>query len=218
MPSMRWVGNPTLEPERHDQLEIGWQIDRRRWAMALSVYENRVDDYILRDRFRAPGNNATVYRNVDARLRGGELAGELRSESGWVAGFDLGYVRATNHTEGRPIAQTPPLEGSLRIERKHAATGFGVRLRAAARQTRVDDDPLTGSGLDAGPTAGWSVFDVFASRDLGRSWQLRGGIDNLFDREYAQHLNRSSAFDATQVRVNEPGRAIWLAVTYRNGL
>ena len=215
--SMRWVGNPALDPERHDQLELGWAIQRAEWGLRVSMFENRIDDYILRDRFHAPGNNATIYRNIDARYRGGEVSTEVRHRNGWQAGVDVGYVRATNLDDRRPIAQTPPLEGTLKIERRLAKSAFGVHLRAAARQDRIDADPTTGSGLDAGPTAGWAVVDVFASRDLNRSWQVRVGIDNLFDREYAQHLNRSSAFDATQVRVDEPGRAIWVSVAYRKG-
>ena len=215
MPSMRWVGNPTLEPERHDQLELGWQIERRSWGVAVSAFENRIDDFILRDRFGRPDNNATVYRNVDARYRGGEVSAEVRSRTGWRAAVEIGYVRATNLDESRPIAQTPPLEGVFRLERRLGRGGFGLRVRAAARQDRVDDDPAVGSGLDAGPTPGWSVVDLFASRDLTRAWQVRVGIDNLFDRDYAQHLNRSSAFDATQVRVDEPGRSVWVALAYR---
>lgn len=217
MPSMRWVGNPALDPERHDQLELGWQLSRRSWGVTVSVYENRVGDYILRDRFHQPGDNATIYRNVDARFRGGEFSAEWRDAKGWRAAFDLGYVRATNLDDDRPIAQTPPLEGTLSIERGFGVGLLGLRLRAAARQDRVDDDPLLGSGLDAGPTPGWSVFDLYLSRDLGRDWQLRAGIDNLFDREYAQHLNRSSAFDVDQIRVDEPGRAVWIALAYRQG-
>jgi len=216
MPSMRWVGNPTLEPERHDQLEIGWQIQRRFWGAAVSAFENRIDDFILRDRFGEPGNNATIYRNVDARYRGGEFSAEIRRRNGWRAAVEIGYVRATDLDNARPIAQTPPLEGALRIERRLSRGGFGLRVRAAARQDRVDDDPMVGSGLDAGPTPGWSVVDLFASRNLTRSWQVRAGIDNLFDREYAQHLNRSSSFDATQVRVDEPGRAVWVSLAYRH--
>ena len=36
------------------------------------------------------------------------------------------------------------------------------------------------------------------------------GVDNLFDKEYAQHLNRASAFDPVQVQVNEPGLSAWI--------
>jgi iron complex outermembrane receptor protein len=45
---------------------------------------------------------------------------------------------------------------------------------------------------------------------------VTAGIDNLFDRTYAEHLSRSGAavagFEQT-TRVNEPGRTIWLKLS-----
>ena len=42
---------------------------------------------------------------------------------------------------------------------------------------------------------------------------LDAGIDNLFDKAYANHLNRANAFDPVQVQVNEPGRSFWARLT-----
>ena len=89
----------------------------------------------------------------------------------------------------------------------------GVRVRAAAKQTRVDADPLTGSGLDVGKTPGWTVVDVYGRYDVSHNDAVNFGIDNLFDNAYDQHLNRSSAFDPLQVQVNEPGTSAWVKLS-----
>ncbi len=47
--------------------------------------------------------------------------------------------------------------------------------------------------------------------------RLQVGVENVFDELYANHLNRSNLFDAEQVRINEPGRTLWLKVRYRTG-
>ncbi len=216
MPSRRWVGNPTLAPERHHQAELGLFLRRDGWDFDASLFHNDVADFILRDRFRRPGNNATVYRNIDARLWGGELNAGMDLSEGWRAELGLGYVRARNRDDDRPVAQTPPLEGTARLDYSAGRWQAGVQLRAAARQDRVDDDPLTGSGLDSGPTPGWSKVNLHARYSLGPKWRLDAGIDNLFDRQYAEHLNRSSAFDAEQVQVNEPGRSLWLRLSWQS--
>jgi iron complex outermembrane receptor protein len=83
-------------------------------------------------------------------------------------------------------------------------------VRAAAKQTRVDEDPLTGSGLDVGQTPGWAVVDIYGNYVINKTVSVRFGIDNLLDKEYAQHLNRSSAFDPLQVQVDEPGISGWV--------
>jgi iron complex outermembrane receptor protein len=40
------------------------------------------------------------------------------------------------------------------------------------------------------------------------------GINNVFDRNYAYHVNANPApFDPTAVQVNEPGREYWVRVS-----
>jgi iron complex outermembrane receptor protein len=44
---------------------------------------------------------------------------------------------------------------------------------------------------------------------------VSAGVDNLFDREFAEHLSRGGAmlggYEQT-MRVNEPGRTAWLRI------
>ena len=212
MPSMRWVGNPNIAPEVYHQAEAGLHYKRGLWVFDGSLFYSDVSDYILRDRFTAANNNATIYRNVDATLTGGEVT-IARRFGAWQSELGAAYVQAQNDTDDRPIAQTPPLEGRASLEYLQESWLAGVRVRAAAQQTRVDTTSSTGiegQGLDVGQTAGWAVLDLFASIDLNSVLTLQAGVDNLFDRNYAQHLNRANAFDPTQVQVNEPGRSAWL--------
>lgn len=217
MPSGRWVGNPTLDPEQHHQAELGLFLQNNGWDLETSLFYNDIRDYILRDRFREPGNMATIYRNIDARLWGAEFSAGLRFGQGWRADMGLGYVRAQNRDDGRPIAQTPPLEASVGIEYRSDRWRIGARALAAARQRRVDNDPTTGSGLDARQTPGWTIVNLHGRYDMGAGWFVDAGIDNLFDRFYAQHLNRASAFDTEQIQVNEPGRSAWIRLGSRFG-
>ena len=43
------------------------------------------------------------------------------------------------------------------------------------------------------------------------------GVDNVFDRNYANHLNRGNLFDPQPVRINEPGRTFWVRLAWRGG-
>jgi iron complex outermembrane receptor protein len=213
----RWVGNPNIDPERHHQADLGilWKGDG--WQADASLFYDDVADYILRDRLHGVGglgaDNSTIYRNVDATLFGGEVSLNKRIGSNWSAAIGLAYVQAENDTDDRPIAQTPPLEGILSLDYSRAAWQAGARVRAAARQSRVDTDPTTGSGLDAQKTPAWAVLDLHGSYMVNESVSIDLGIDNVFDRDYAQHLNRANSFDPTQVQVNEPGRSAWLKLT-----
>ncbi|MDJ0740944.1 MAG: TonB-dependent copper receptor [Gammaproteobacteria bacterium] len=215
-PSMRWVGNPDLESEKHHQAEVGLRLHSGRWDVEASAFYNDVSDYVLRDRFTAAGDNATIYRNIDATLVGGEARVGYRFAPNWRGEIGAAYVRADNDSDDRPIAQTPPLEGIASLEYTRERWIAGARVRAAAQQTRVDTGSSTGiagQGLDVGKTSGWAVLDLYASFEVSDSVTVDIGVDNLFDKSYAQHLNRANAFDPTQVQVNEPGRSGWLKVS-----
>lgn len=210
-PSSRWVGNPDIDPERHRQIELGMVVTHEGWQVDGALFHNWIGDYILRDRTNVPGDNATIYRNVSVRMFGGELTARRHWSSGWGAELGAGYVHAENRSDNRPVAQTPPLEGVVAITYEAKQWLMGVRGRGAARQSRVDSDPLVGSGLDAGKTSAWGVLDFYARWSSPKErWRLDVGIDNMLDAHYAQHLNRASAFDPEQIQVNEPGRSVWI--------
>ncbi len=220
---MRWIGNPDLAPEQHHQMELGLAMQRHQWNMGASLYYNHVTDYILRDRAHAQGgilqnDNATIYRNVDARLYGFEWETKVRWDNNFSSRFSLDYVHATNATDDRPIAQTPPLTGTLNLEYQQAAFRLGGNLFLSAQQTRVDDDIRTGSGLDVRQTPGFNVLDFYSSIVLKKHTTLKFGINNVLDRTYAYHVNRANSdpFNPEPVLVNEPGQAFWvnLAVTF----
>lgn len=213
-PSQIWVGNPGLEPEAHHQLDMGIKHTRRSVSITATLYYDTVSDYILRDTARGQdgillADQATIYRNVDAELYGVDIEGHYQWSRQWQSEFSVAYVHATNTTDERPIAQTPPLEGNLSLDYIRGNWLWGGQLRAVAQQTRVDDDPATGSGLDVGPTPGFTVYNLYARYTLDTDSQVHFGVDNVTDKTYAEHLNKANAFDVTQVQVNEPGRSYW---------
>ncbi len=219
MPGMRWVGNPALDAANHLQLDAGLSWSGAGFQFDATVFADEVSDEILRDRAHGqPGilrdDGATIYRNIDTRRLGFELTGQGRIGSNFVLRGDAAYVWAQNTTDDRPIAQTPPLEGALYLSWARGRWSASGVIRWATEQTRVDDDPTTGSGLDPGETPGWAVVGLSADWDVGAGFGVVVGVDNVFDRAYAYHLNRSSVFDPLQVQVNEPGRTIWIRVRW----
>ncbi len=214
-PAARWIGNPGLDPEAHHQVDAGLTLRGAGWSASSVVYVDEVRDYILRDRARGQDgvlrdDGATVYRNVDARLLGAELSGEAVIDR-WTLSAGLSYVHADNRDDNRPLAQIPPLNGYMEAAWTSDRWAMGARWSLAASQPRVDDDRSVGSGLDAGKTPGYGVLDLHASVRTGLQGELRLGVRNLFDRAYADHLNRANQdpFNPDPVQVNEPGRSLW---------
>jgi iron complex outermembrane receptor protein len=218
--SQAWVGNPNLDPEAHHQIDFGMNWGVARYQASGVIFADFVNNYILRDRAHGQedillSNNAVVYRNVDARLYGIELEGGITLAQQLRLSGDAAYVYSQNITDDRAIGKTPPLQGQIALDYSPGSLSVGTRVRMAAKQTRVEDDPLINSGIDATQTPGWSAYDVYGSYRVSRRVTLRGGVDNIFDKTYANHLNRANVdpFNPEAIQVNEPGVTGWLKVT-----
>jgi iron complex outermembrane receptor protein len=211
--AMRWIGNPQIKPEKHHQFDFGFTMQQANYQMSSSIFYNRVSDFILRDKALGQTgilqqDNATIYRNVDARLYGIELDTQFTLTNNITQSVGIAYTHANNTTDNRPLARIAPLEMTIGLDYQHTQWAMGGLLRLATQQTRID----TQSGLDAGETAGFAVLDLHARYQIAKTVQMQFGLDNVFDKTYAYHVNRANAdpFNPEPIRVNEMGRSAWL--------
>jgi len=95
-----------------------------------------------------------------------------------------------------------------------ACTLSGLRfILGQSPSSRID----LASGLDAGASPGYGVFNVSGSHPLTGYLTFNWALDNLFDNTWAPHVSRSNGdpFNPEAVRVNEPGRTVRAALTAR---
>ncbi|MCB1720561.1 MAG: TonB-dependent receptor [Rhodospirillales bacterium] len=212
-----WVGNPNIDPEKHHQLDMGFDITKPVWSFGGSAYANYVEDYILRDSARSqPGilvnfPNADIYRNIDAFLAGFEIRGSWQFNPDWLLEADTTYTFGADIDAGRALPQIPPLQGTVGVTWKALDyLEVGGAARWALEQTRVDTNPLTATGRDVDKTNGHAVFDLEGTLTEFEPASLNFGVKNIFDSTYTNHLNRSNISDPTEVQVNEPGRSFYV--------
>ncbi len=204
--------------EKTVQLDTGLGLRTAKWSLNASLFANRIDDFLLvqsgyvKPSGMAGTRAATITRAVDAETWGGELSANYRLTEHWRVEVTGAYTRGRNRTDGRPLAQIPPVEGRLALAYTQASWSAGALLRAVARQDRVAIGQGTIVGQDLGSTPGFAVVALNASWRF-RPWaRLSAGVDNLFDKTYAEHISRSGAMVAgyeQTTRVNEPGRTLW---------
>jgi iron complex outermembrane receptor protein len=196
-----------LAQERNRQIDAGLAYAAGSRQLGADVFYNRIDDFIL-------VFQGTQSINVDARMFGGELYASQGLGERLRASASLTWVRGDNLSFGRPLAQMPPLEFRVGTEYAHGTVVLGVSGRLVARQDRVDVGYGNVTGVDLGETPGFGVWGVRAGWQAHRSVRLSFGVDNVFDKFYAEHLNRTGAFAPPgflpNFRVPEPGRFLWL--------
>ncbi|WP_158773501.1 TonB-dependent receptor domain-containing protein [Cobetia sp. L2A1] len=192
-----WLGNPELDPEIHQQLELGLSGQQGAWHYSADTYYNRVHDWIE----LTEGDSLTTYDNVEAEIYGVELEASWQ-QHGWRHSAGVAATHGTNLTDSTPLSQVAPFNGYLATRYDADRWWAGARFDVAARQSRISDseDATAGFGI-VGLEGGYRATDAI---------ELSAGISNLFDKAYAYHVNRFYD-DPLQgdVQVNEPGRIFW---------
>jgi iron complex outermembrane recepter protein len=201
----------TARPERTTQLDTGVLWKAAGWSGSVSAFYGKIRDYLLIRWSPAP----TLTRNVDATTLGGEADLSRTVARNLKADVTLAYVRSQNDTDGKPLAQQPPAETRIGLQYDNHVFSLGALARVVAAQNRVDvgSGNIVANGKDIGPTAGFSVFSVNGGYRFGAGISLTGGIDNVLDRTYAEHVSQAGAMVpgfVQTVRINEPGRTAWV--------
>ncbi|MFB3855520.1 MAG: TonB-dependent copper receptor [Vicinamibacterales bacterium] len=204
----------TARPEKTTQLDAGFTWRSRSWSGSLSGFAGRTADYIAIRWKPTP----TLTRNVDANTFGAEADVSYRLTSSLRAEATMAFVRSENLTDDKPLARQPAPEGTLGLYYAGRGLSLGALARFVGRQDRVDLGwgSIVANSMDIGPTGGFSIFSLSGGYRFKRGLVVAAGIDNLFDRAYAEHMSQGGAAvpDFVQTaRVNEPGRTLWMKLS-----
>jgi iron complex outermembrane recepter protein len=204
----------SVRPERTTQLDVGAQFNGTSIRSWVSLYAGRVDDFILfRYGTNSMGAPISQALNVDARTWGGETGMQWRFADLWTLDASAAHARGSNRTDSKPLPQMPPLEGRLGLAYDDRTWSFGGMWRVVARQNQVSINEGNVVGRDLGPSSGFATLAVNGGYRLNATTQLTAGVDNLFDRRFAEHLNLGGnaafGYPADPVRIDEPGRTFW---------
>jgi iron complex outermembrane recepter protein len=209
----------SIRPEKTTQLDLGLQYRTERLNAWVSAYAGRLQDYILFT-YRDGGmmGSTSQASNIDARIAGAEAGADLQLTEAWKLGGTLAYAWGENRTDGGALPQMPPLEARLSASWEGARWSAGALARAVAHQHRVAVGEGNVVARDLGPSAGFATVALNAGYRFTDTLRVSAGIDNLFDRAYSEHLNLAGSadfgFPADPVRINEPGRTVWMKVNY----
>ncbi|MCG8425909.1 MAG: TonB-dependent receptor [Chromatiales bacterium] len=232
--SARGVGNPELDWELHRRLEAGltkqsdnWIAYGRKagrgtaWQFQTKAYYDDVHDFISRDRAHGQtetgvNDSARIWRNVDAELYGLELDLQANLSKGLAGRLNLQAIRGKNTSDDRDLYGIAPVEANMFLDYfgymgSGGTWNVGGRLRHVAEQTRVDDDPTTGSGYDAGETDSFTVLDLYAGMQFRDRVGIRFGVNNVTDEAYSES-DADFQLEGTPYLIEAPGRHYYVSL------
>ena len=167
-------GNPDLDPEESESVEIGLDADHGWGRWSLHAYQTEIDDLIAYD--AATFGPANIQ---ETRIRGAEASlGTTIAE--WQLNTQFTWLEAENRTDGadrgNDLPRRPGYSAQFDVDR-----AFG-RYSAGASLTLADssyDDLANQNELDS-----YQLVDLRAAMDVARDWRLQAQLNNVFDEDY----------------------------------
>ncbi|WP_155992482.1 TonB-dependent receptor domain-containing protein [Fodinicurvata fenggangensis] len=168
-------GNPDLEPETSTNYELSIAYDKPAWGTSLTVFQNDVDDLIDIPR-QGDGGTYHPINIEEARIRGIEVTANHDI-------FDFGRVTANytfldarNRETDKLLSNRPrhTINGRFDWFINDRTTAF-MRGEYTGQQRTYD---RSGKGDDI---PGYALFDIGINHRFTDSFELRGGVTNIFD-------------------------------------
>lgn len=187
-------GNPNLDPEESQSLEIGLSGTTNWGGWSLNAFETRIDNLIAYDAaVFAPGNVN------ESRLRGLEVSVNTQVNA-WTYAAYLNFLNPenqsndTNHGNDLPRRARHILR--IDVDRRFQQFSLGATLNAVGKRY---DDLANSQRL-----GGYATVDLRAEYAFSKTLRLQGRLVNLFDSEY-----ETAAF------YNQPGRGMFVTLRYQ---
>jgi vitamin B12 transporter len=207
-PSIFFLGNPLLDPERAISFDLGivQEIAKRRASIELTYFDNRFRDQIAFvfdpstfGPIKLSDGRLTNFINLErSSARGIELSGTVRPTLHLRFGGSYTFLRSRLDRAsdssipeiGLPLLRRPRHSGS--IEASWIGERFDIRLDGALVGQRRDIDPITGVRFD---TAHRPIFnDGYAKLNLAGSYRFNqflsafARVENLLNQDYQEVL------------------------------
>jgi vitamin B12 transporter len=179
-------GNPTTQPERGKNREVGLVYTHGPQEVKLTRFDNRVQGFITRE---------PVVGNVpQARIEGWSL-GYTGAEGAWNWYANLELLDARNQLNGRKLPRRADEVLTASLDRKIGAWNWGASAQLVSG--RFDNAANTRR------LPGFGIFDLHARYAVSKDWSLALRLNNLGDKFYE-----------TAYGYNQPGRAAYLTLNW----
>ncbi|MCD4791235.1 MAG: TonB-dependent receptor [Bacteroidales bacterium] len=232
-----YLGDPRLKPEANNQADLTLKyINEKIGLLQINGFYSLINNYITGERL-PPSVQKPLSKDVlgvkqfynagNARLRGFELSYATPSQYKFGAKLFGSYTYGTINNvkkyildehgdaidvieiKNDALTEIPPFESSIIIRYRFFNGRFipKAKIRMAAAQDHVSEASYE-------PTSpGFVVAGFSFNFYFNKYFSITGGVDNIFDKAYYEHLNRNII--GTNTNLYEPGRIFYLNLFFK---
>ncbi len=227
-----YLGNPYLKPEVNNEADLIFKYKHNKIGnFEITGYYSRINDYIggtyvpptIQKPFTVTVLGVKKFENIgNASVYGFEFGySSLESKKLVIkasAAYSQGTIdEATVYTfdaqhnatsseivKNEPLPEIPPMDfrvnATYKLLKNRLIPGISFRYVAAQTKVSVSSNELTSES--------YNLMDLSLKYKHSDVLSVSGGIRNLFDTYYYEHLNRRIL--GTDLRIAEPGRVFYI--------
>lgn len=194
-----YTGNIDLKPEVAHEIELGFDWLTGGLQLSPRLFYKNVDDYIqgtassntaaltfvqMMNNANGTSNSAPLeFNNVDAKFYGFDMDWSYQLSDQWSLEGVINLVRGERRDVNDDLYRVAPANGFVGLNYTRPQWHVGLESFWSAAQTRISDINNESS------TDGYAIVHLKADIALAAGLRLGLGVDNLFDNNYADHLN-----------------------------
>ncbi|WP_224477557.1 TonB-dependent receptor domain-containing protein [Winogradskyella vincentii] len=209
------VGNPQLNPEINNQIDITFNWQDKTTIVNVDLFAGYLQDFIssyidpnLTPRLpMSPG--VRRFTNIKDAFKTGfeinwqqEILENLEHQAG------IAYTYAEDLERDEPLPEIAPLDFRYTLSGNYLKGKLFPELtfRYVLEQSRISSE------FGETETPAFSKLDFRVAYQFSKSGKLTGGINNLFDEYYYEHLSRSVRGE--NLAIYAPGRNAYVSVNF----
>ncbi len=189
-----YIGDVNLDAETAYQLELGFDWHTARASFAPHIFYHRINDFIqgtpssnaaanMLSGMMAPSKPAPLqFSNVEAKLYGLDANWSFAITPIWQLDGVISYVRGERRDTSDNLYRIAPFTARTMLSYVQTNWTIGVEAETVSAQNNVSTENHEKK------TAGYAVFNLSANYQPAQNIIITAGVNNLFDREYENHL------------------------------
>jgi len=220
-----YIGDINLESETAYQGDLGLTWQSSNFMIAPHVFYQNIDNYIqgtpleMEDMaassmasMMAGDDNPLKFSNVDAKLYGADVNWYYNISDNFQFSGIASYVKGERRDIDDNLYRIAPLNGQISVSYHDENIITNLTLVAVAAQDDVSETNTEQT------TAGYGLVNIDIEYFVTADFTVRGGVDNLLNREYQNHLggyNRVKEVETpVMTRLPSEGVSAWIEATY----
>ncbi len=218
-----YLGNPQLKPETNYQADIYLEWSDEKWGkLSLDGFYSLVQNYIGSKQLPAseilPNSAGVIGVKQFINLEKPVTFSGFEFTYGSAKQYDLQFQMNASYTLGTfksiyykldvieddPVNEIPPFEANAMVRYIMFNRKFipSLHFRYVASQNRVSQ------AFEEKATPSFALLHFYFSYQFNSSLKITGGVKNIFDKAYYEHLNRRVL--GSGMDLYEPGRRFFV--------